>query len=380
MDLVAAMLARELPAVRGPVPIEPEVLRPRFLRPLTRLSRLAHSRGAYNAERALNRYAWYPLRLRRVQNNFDVFHIVDHSYAHLVNYLPAARTIVTCHDLDTFRPLLDPAREPRSVLFRAVIRHVLKGLRSAVMITCNTMVTHDAIVKAGIRKPEEIVRVPYGVDTDLIAEPPTEAEARADEVFGRDPSAINILHVGSVDPRKRIDLLLKVFAGISKKLPASRLIRVGGVLPPAMTRRARDLGVYDRIVTIPFLEHRLLSSFYRRADLVLMPSESEGFGLPVIEALACGAPIIATDIPVLREVGGEATHYCSLGDIDNWVFTAIRVLNSRGGELASQRRAQGVSWASQFTWSNYANRTAAVYRWLASPEFRFSPGSKLEVE
>ena len=63
-----------------------------------------------NADRLLNRFVNYPRYLRQHASEFDVFHIVDHSYAQLVHELPAARTVVTCHDLDTFRCLLDPER------------------------------------------------------------------------------------------------------------------------------------------------------------------------------------------------------------------------------------------------------------------------------
>src|SRR5262249_2826859 len=108
MDLVASMLARELPRLGGAMPIEAGILRPRFLRPLSKYKGLKDSNRVYNLERALNRYLTYPLWLKRRSASFDVFHVTDHSYAHLVRYLPAERTIVTCHDMVLFRPFLEP--------------------------------------------------------------------------------------------------------------------------------------------------------------------------------------------------------------------------------------------------------------------------------
>ena len=102
MDLVAEMLATRLTSVHQDV-IDARLIRPRFARPLTRFGSLRRSKSAFNAERALNRYLLYPLWLRRQRGKFTLFHIVDHSYSHLTNHLPADRTIITCHDIDAFK-------------------------------------------------------------------------------------------------------------------------------------------------------------------------------------------------------------------------------------------------------------------------------------
>src|SRR6185295_18885544 len=75
-------------------------------------------------------------------------HVVDHSYAQLVHQLPADRTLVTCHDLDTFRSILEPELEPRSAAFRAMTRRILNGLRQAAHVACDTAATRDGLVRA----------------------------------------------------------------------------------------------------------------------------------------------------------------------------------------------------------------------------------------
>ena len=84
-------------------------------------------RAAFTVDRFTNRLWDYPAVTRGIAGSFDVFHIVDHSYAHLVHTLPADRTLVTCHDLDTFRSILEPGHDVRSFMFRAMTRRILAG-------------------------------------------------------------------------------------------------------------------------------------------------------------------------------------------------------------------------------------------------------------
>jgi hypothetical protein len=86
----------------------------------------------------VNRLWDYPRYVANLAGDYDVFHIVDHSYAQLVHRLPMSRTVVTCHDLDTFRSLLHPEEEPRSRPYNVMMRHVLAGLRRAARVTCDT--------------------------------------------------------------------------------------------------------------------------------------------------------------------------------------------------------------------------------------------------
>ena len=362
MDLVAEMLTAKLTSLHRDV-IDVTLIRPRFARPLTRFAALRRSKSAFNAERALNRYLLYPLLLRRQRGKFSLFHIVDHSYAHLANYLPADRTIITCHDLDAFRAILAPSSGPRSVVFRTIASRLLRGFRRATIVTCVSHATRDAVVKHGLRSPATTVVIANGVDVVMSPEPDLTADCEAENILGRrDPDAMEILHVGSTEPRKRIDLLLQIFAGIARKFPQARLIRVGGGLLPEHRRMASALGIENRIVIMPFLERKVLASVYRRATVVLLPSDAEGFALPIVEAMACGRPVVASDLPVLREVGGDAAFYCPVADVPAWTQTTCALL-----ERHDDRKRVGVltARAARFSWDTYSDKTVEVYRAVA---------------
>jgi glycosyltransferase involved in cell wall biosynthesis len=362
MDLVAEMLTARLTSLHRDV-IDVTLIRPRFARPLTRFAALSRSKPAFNGERVLNRYLLYPLLLRRQRGKFSLFHIVDHSYAHLANYLPADRTIITCHDLDAFGAILAPSSGPRSAVFRAIASRLLKGFRRAAIVTCVSNATRDAVVMHGLRSPATTVVIANGVDSVMSPEPDLTADGETEKILGRrELDAIEILHVGSTEPRKRIDLLLQIFAGIAQKFPKARLIRVGGGLLPEHRRIASALGIENRIVIMPFLERKVLASVYRSAAVVLLPSDAEGFALPLVEAMACGRPVVASDLPVLREVGGDAALYCPVADVPAWTQTTCALLEAHDDrEQIGLRTAR----AARFSWDTYSDKTVEVYSAVA---------------
>jgi glycosyltransferase involved in cell wall biosynthesis len=133
---------------------------------------------------------------------------------------------------------------------------------------------------------------------------------------------------------------------------------------------AADLKIADRIVVLPFLDRAVLAAIYRRAALVLQPSEREGFGLPLIEAMACGTPIVASDIDVLREVAGDAGSYAAIDDPAAWRDTIVRLLDEREERSAEwgRRRERALARASLFSWWKYARQMESLYARLAGAQ------------
>ena len=137
--------------------------------------------------------------------------------------------------------------------------------------------------------------IPNGTDTGGEPERDAAADVEAARMLGA-RRHVELLHVGSTIPRKRIDVLLDVFAGVRQARPEVRLTRVGGPFTAEQRVRARELGVLDAIHVLPFVDRATLGAVYRRSSLALLTSDREGFGLPIVEALACGTPMVASDI------------------------------------------------------------------------------------
>jgi glycosyltransferase involved in cell wall biosynthesis len=353
MDLVAEMLMAH---VASGGYLTPALLRPRFATtsgndgvPPPTIQRIAY------------RFWSYPRWLRQ-QPAADVYHIVDHSYAHLALALPAGRTVVTCHDIDTFRGFFTPGPIDTG-LPRFLVKRLAAGLRRAAFVVCPSHVTANELTAAGLADGSRLVVVPNGVETLV---PSATAERESSALLTSPGPTIDLLHVGSAAPRKRLDLLLHTFARVAAQVPGARLVRVGGPFTPEQESLAGALGIRHRILVLPFLERETLLALYGKTALLLMTSDREGFGLPVVEALSAGLPVVARDLPVLREVGGPAVTYLADDDPDTWSAAVLQLLERQGDEGWRGRRAAGRLWVSRFAWSRYAATMALIYAAVAS--------------
>lgn len=359
MDLTAEMIQLHL-ELHHTSEVAVTRICPPFRRRFSRIPRVG-----FNIDRLVNRYWEYPKflsRLGRVQE-FDVYHLVDHSYGQLIHRLPGERTVVTWHDLDTFRCLLEPKLEPRPAWFRALTRHTLAGLQRGAVFACNSEATRREILRYRLVDPERVRTVTLGISPEFTPEPELVGDARAEQLLGpKDPGMVEILHVGSCIPRKRIDVLLRVFAGIQAVYPQARLIRVGSGFRPDQERLADSLGIRGAIAQISQADRVSLAAIYRRADVVLQPSESEGFGLPVVEALGCGAPVVASDLPVLREVSENLALFCPVGEVSAWVETALGVLRDSGGRSGWVDRTRALR--QKYDWDRHSSDLVYIYRQL----------------
>lgn len=362
MDITGDLLLEHLRADHGTA-FEAERIRIRMRR---RFSRPSADHGKrFNADRLTNRFLEYPRAMRAVREHFDLFHIVDHSYAHLVHVLPAGRTVVTCHDLDTFRSVLEPERVRKPWAFRTMTRRILAGMRRAAFVTCDSQATRSELLKHELLPPARTGVAYLGVYPGCSPRPNLTVDEEAARLVPPRPGTIELLHVGSTISRKRIDVLLRVFAEAHGAVPRLQLIRVGGDFTPEQTEMIGALGIpRDAITVRPFVHRSVLPGLYRRAALVLQPSDAEGFGLPVAEALACGAPVVASDLSVLREVGGAATTYCQVGDVKAWTEAVLGLIAERSSNNGAwnARVAAGVQYAERFTWANFATESAKVYQ------------------
>lgn len=321
-----------------------------------RVGRVPFAGGTgFNADRLLNRLVFLPRIVRLAAGRSDFVHIVDHSYAHLTRAVPPGRAGVYCHDLDAFRCLLEPAVEPRPFWFRSLAARTLDGLKRAAVVFHSTAEIRDRIVRRELVDPGRLVHAPYGVSAEFTPL----ANALVSPCV---PATPYLLHVGSNIPRKRLDVLLEVFAALRAKRPQLKLVQVGGPWPAPLTLRIDRLGIGAAVTQLRGLTRERLSELYRGAVAVLVPSEAEGFGLPVIEALACGATVIASDLAVLREVGGNACAYAPVGDVRAW---AAVVESGLGQTITDVDRIARSDSVRTYTWANHAAIIATAYRNLA---------------
>ena len=248
MDLVADMLLEMLPTVSGG-DIAATRLCPPMIRRWTRLPVVGGGSRARLGDRLTGRLWDYPRWLRPRRGEFDVFHIVDHSYAHLIRELPAERTIVTCNDTDAFEAARGAAGS-RLDLSRLLAGHVLDGISRASHVACISEATRQDLIATGRVDPSRTSVAYLGAHPTCTPAPDVKADADIDRQLGA--RRFEVLHVSSTIPRKRIDILLEVFSRFRRMHPEARLVRVGGALAPraAATRRTSQRDRLDRAAAI----------------------------------------------------------------------------------------------------------------------------------
>jgi glycosyltransferase involved in cell wall biosynthesis len=360
MDLVADMLMAEINSGRVEN-VRAASLCPPFRRRAMRLPFLGARNAAFNTDRFLNRMRDYPRHLSAAAKKVDFFHVCDHAYANVVHALPAERIGVFCHDLDTFRCLFQPNEERRPRWFRAMMRRVLGGLEKAALIFHTTGDIRRQIIANGIADQSKLIQALYGVSS--VFTPSSDLQEPLPEILKQFHGSPYILHVGSCIPRKRIDVLLEIFAGLRRLHPGLRLLQVGGVWSAPQREQIARLGIAKDVLQAGRQTQQVIAGLYRTAIATVQPSDAEGFGLPIAEALACGSIVVASAIPSLIEAGGNAALYCPAGAIEDWIDTLDRIVRDKS---FAPGRAMRLAHAAKFSWTEHARRICDAYRTLSA--------------
>jgi glycosyltransferase involved in cell wall biosynthesis len=240
--------------------------------------------------------------------------------------------IITIHDLICLR---FPAQHwPQYLFFRFGLPRLLKKCRAVFTVS---EATRQDIAKNYRYPSERIFIVPNGVDTDHFFPAPAER-----------PKHPFLLMVGARYPHKNVDEVLSISSCWKERY---RLIvtSCGGQYRQRLEQKVRDLGLSDRVEFKDYLSSAELLKLYQGASALLYPSLWEGFGIPPLEALACGTPVIASDIPALREVLAHAAIFVKPGSVESW-RSALQTLAdpaSLAGHLSS-----GYAQLQKFTWNN----------------------------
>jgi len=271
-------------------------------------------------------------------------------------------TVVTIHDLMwRFRPhLSEPNPVVRLVRAPFFASGIELALRRASRIVTISNASADDIARLVPAARRRVVVIHLAADSIFAPPPPAEeraARARASEVVGGDSPYF--LLIGQNAPYKAHDLAMRAFAAAS---PRGALLGVVQRRMPGrgLDRLARELGIEDRMRWFSTLPIGDLVALIQHATALVQPSLDEGFGMPVLEAMASGCPVIASDIAPLREVSAGAALHVPVRDVAALAAAMRRVASD--GPLRAELSAKGLERARAFSWDRCARETLAVYR------------------
>ena len=295
-----------------------------------------------------------PAALRRLR--VDVFHGMDHVGIPLVGR--SGKYVVTVHDVI---PLILP--ETFTPRHRLVVRLALARVRrkADLVVVPSHAVKRDVVRRVGL--PEDRVVV-----THEGCEPrfrPVRSEGALRDVaarYGLPPRYV--LAVGTLEPRKNLTTLLEAFARLRRDGAVDadlRLVLAGarGWLDEPIFATVRSLGLEDAVRFTGFVDDDDLPAVYSGAALFVFPSLHEGFGLPLLEAMACGVPVVTSNVSSMPEVAGDAATLVDPRDGEGLAAAIARSL--RDAPLRGRLREAGIARARQFSWEATARRTLDAY-------------------
>jgi len=256
--------------------------------------------------------------------------------------------IVTCLDLI-------PLIMPESFGERLWRRLLYSGIKKADHIIAISAHTKHDLIRLYRMPPERITVTHLGVSPEF--HPRNKDACRRQ--LGLPAEDKIVLHVGTAARRKNFSAACRAFALIKRKIKDVILLKVGGV-SEADRRRISLLGLEDCFILRDRVPASQLPLYYAAADVFLFPSRYEGFGLPVLEAMASGCPVVASNATSLPEVLGEAGLMHHSEDVVSLASSVMRILEDVA--LRDRLVEAGLRRAAEFTWERTARETAAVYR------------------
>lgn len=300
---------------------------------------------------------WYrarlPISVQRFTGKLDLFHSPDFVLPPVSGNIP---TLLTVHDLSFVHfPEVYP-----EVLVNYLNKVVPWSVGRATHILADSEATKQDLM-AVWQVPSEKISVLYSGVSEVFEKVENAGRITAVRHKYNLSESPYLLSVGTVQPRKNYQMLIQAFAPVADKFPHNLYIAGGkGWLYDEMMAEIEKQGLTDRVRFIGFVDDADLPTLYSAADLYLFPSIYEGFGLPMLEAMACGVPVIASNVSSLPEVGEGTAVLLPPHDPAKWTRKINELLAD--SEQKKQMTTSGYKQVQRFTWEKAANQLLLIYQ------------------
>ncbi len=312
-----------------------------------------------------------PLSLRRA--DLDLIHFPHYN----LPLVKPVHFVVTVHDLFPFQfPEIHSGPLPRAVN-QMLMRN---AVRRAERIITPSAATAQAVKQNFPASADRVLSIPEAADDRFQAARNPEGEAAWQVRLGIRPPYV--FYLGQWKAYKNLPMLLDAFKMLRRTHSNAQLVIAGDDPRHPEVRQAAAVLPEGSVVLPGRLPESAVPDLYRGAAVVVLPSKAEGFGLPVIEAMACGVPVICSDLPVLHELADGVATFCDPNDPDAFARAIAQTLDAPS---TARARQLGIERAKSFTWERSARQTVEAYESalgvrLISPALEEYPGAREEKD
>lgn len=311
-------------------------------------------------------FRMYPVNWPQDDAMADVVHLTHRTHATLLYRRLRQPVVVTVHDVIHYQHRQDPSMHIyRHQVQRQCDAMAIRALRRADAIVASSQYTRQVLLTELDLPPENVYCVLLGVDRERFG--PREVPDWFLDKYSLSREELYVLHIGTDEARKNLSTLVNAFSMIQPTHRKAQLLRVGRPLYAEQRRslveQVRALGLERSVIMIDDVPDDELVYFYNLARVFVFPSLAEGFGLPVLEAMACGTPVVCSNTTSLPEIAGSAALMVDPQDASE-LAEAIALLLDDKQKWAHYRHA-GIERSREFSWQRTALQTRAVYEQVA---------------
>jgi glycosyltransferase involved in cell wall biosynthesis len=323
----------------------------------------------------VDKFVIFPRRLRRKvtrdqQSGRLVVHICDHSNSPWTAALSGVPHLVTVHDLLAVRSALGEFPEnPTGWSGRILQRMIVQGLKRSQFVVCDSDATRADFIRLTRRKVKDSGKVLLGLNYPYSPVTGEEAQSTLQPLFARlsvSVPAFYLLHVGGNSWYKNREGVLRMFAAVEEAETRWGIVLVmAGTLPSDHLRKlSEDLGIHTQVHWLGKVTNQELEALYSSAQALLFPSLAEGFGWPLLEAQACGCPVITSNRASLPEVAGDGALYIDPRQVLEGARVVEQLLQMGPAQRQSLRE-RGFRNIQRFTVTQMVDGYVEVYERLA---------------
>ena len=301
------------------------------------------------SRRFLSRYIITPLRCC-LSRKINIYHALSEDAGELLKWIPDnSKAVATVHDII---PLYFDQGLNEKQLER--YERQIKRLTSFDAVICVSQYTADCLASFIDIDPSKIHVSPNGVDAKYFSKP-----------FGRQKAVSNrkyILSISNNAPRKNLEILPELFAGLNHQHEDLYLVRIGSPLNDELRMKWNQLVGAQKLIEVEFCSDEELVSYYQHAECFVFPSLAEGFGLPLLEAMASSCPVVCSNVTSLPEVGGEYAFYFDPENIEEAIqATETAMIHKNDMKFINRAKLH----AESFSWEQHAKSIVQIYNSLA---------------
>ncbi len=286
-------------------------------------------------------------QLRRDIEKDGIIHFTEPYFGHFLYFMNTKNTVITCHDI--YHTVVNDFKGSNKIFYNLSMKGMLKAKK---IITDSENTKRDLMNY--LKCPEEKIKViPLGVDLEKYRKCPV--------TVNKDENVKYIVHVGAegYKGRKNVYGLIRAFYKLKKRMPEVKMIQAG-VAKRVYAKLVEEFGLQHDIQFVGIASEDKVIKLYNNADVFVFPSYYEGFGLPPLEAMACGCPVITSNTSSLPEVIGDAGIMVDPNDIDGLSNAMYEVLINDG--LRQDMIKKGLKRAKLFSWVRTAKETYDIYK------------------